>query len=113
MPKETVLEKQSLARWVNAQMAWLGLALKCPKTGGVSTLQADTGNDPRVGRFQFYHYQGSKKKITVSKGTLPELEVVPFVTEPAVRDGATLGWSEAEGRRGTGRAHGRSGPTSR
>ena len=43
----------ALAKWVNAELRKLGLALVCPKTRRPAILLADPGGVPGVGRFQF------------------------------------------------------------
>jgi len=49
-PHNTLVEKQELARWANAEMRSLGIAIHDKKTGDPASLRADTGG--KNGRFQ-------------------------------------------------------------
>lgn len=74
LPHATYEEKQSFAKWVNAELRSHDLALKCPKHRVACFLQADVGDDPEAGRFQFCHYEGPRL-VRVSRTSLPPLEV--------------------------------------
>ena len=74
IPWATYGEKQSLARWVNAELQRFGLAIHCPKTGLPAILLADPGDDPGRGRFQLDVITAAgRHKRTVSSVTLPRL----------------------------------------
>ncbi|MBX3316409.1 MAG: hypothetical protein KF902_06040 [Phycisphaeraceae bacterium] len=52
MPTGTYEQKKDMAAFVNAQARPFGLAVKCPRSGSPGILQANTGNNPAVGRFR-------------------------------------------------------------
>lgn len=93
MPQTTAREKQDLARWVNAQLRELGLALRCPKTGRPSVLISDVkegGSD--IGRFRFENRDENGAKVrTVTLQELPELQLMEDLprVEPLVE------WSQS------------------
>jgi hypothetical protein len=63
-PHQTLVEKQDLCRWANAELRNLDLAIVCPKTGRPAGLCADQGNNPSLGRFQIELIQGRRKTIS-------------------------------------------------
>lgn len=50
-PHETYEQKKSLARWVNAELRWFGLAIKSDRTDAPCLLVANTTKAPGDGRF--------------------------------------------------------------
>jgi len=78
MPMATYEDKKALAKWVNAELNDLGLALRCPKTGRPAWLLGHASGTPGVGRF---HYELSDPREghrrTVTSTALPHLELMP------------------------------------
>jgi len=76
MPAATYDDKRALAKWVNAELRKLGLALVCPKTRRPAILLADPGGIPGSGRFQFQSETPEGRKVRAySSATLPRLEL--------------------------------------
>lgn len=75
---DTLEQKREFAKWLNAELRHLDLALVCPKTGEVATLVPATSKTP-AGRFQF-ETKDSKghPKRTSSSVDLPPLKVIPI-----------------------------------
>ena len=80
-PKSTLEDKKKLGEWINAEVAQYGLAVECPNNPGLAVeVKGDTGNRPRVGRFQFLPLEGGDgRKQRVYREVLPELNFVPLV----------------------------------
>ena len=78
IPHETHEEKKALVLWLNAEMRRFGLAIRCPKTGRASLLQADHGRFPEQGRFQLDNVddEGIRHR-TLSFNELIPLELMP------------------------------------
>lgn len=77
VPKSTLQEKQELAKWVNAELRSLGLAVRCPKTGQAAMLRADPGHDEEHGRFQIALISNDlARKRTVSSPELFQLDLM-------------------------------------
>jgi hypothetical protein len=76
MPAASYDDKRALARWVNAELRRLGLALVCPKTRRPAVLLADPGGAAGVGRFQFQSEGPDGRKVRAySSATLPVVEL--------------------------------------
>lgn len=76
LPHSTYEEKKTLAKWVNAELRRVGLAIKCPKTGHPCLIVATTGNRPTVGRFVLdYTDEQGKRRHPISWSVLPQLEL--------------------------------------
>jgi len=103
IPHATLHEKQDLARFANAEMRCLGVAIRCPKTGLPAMLHANSGHDATKGRFQFSVIDHKPHPTrTVTSQTLPMLVLMPHFTrkEPLVDYWAkTLGHSQPGGKR--------------
>lgn len=78
LPQATYEEKKALAKWVNAEIRELGLAIRCPKTGLPGILRGHAGGIPGVGRFhvEVTDAQGVQRR-TVTSTTLPKLDLMP------------------------------------
>lgn len=85
-PHESLGEKQSLARWVNAELRELAIAIRCPKTGNPAILRVGPGDDAKVGRFQLELVGGKERarKRTISSKQLMDVQLRPaeFRREP-------------------------------
>lgn len=83
LPQHTYEEKKSVAKWLNAELRQLGLALRCPKTTKPAFLVAHPGGQPGFGRF---HLEVSgpdgKPHRTVTSAALPVLELMPDPVVP-------------------------------
>jgi hypothetical protein len=78
MPHETYEDKQKLVAWLKAELRRFGLAVKCPKTGRASLLQADVGRHPSRGRFQTDNVdENGKRERPMSFNELIPLEFIP------------------------------------
>jgi hypothetical protein len=78
IPHATYEEKKSLAKWVNTELRQLHLAIRCPKTGRPSLLQANPGSDPMIGRFRLdYMDDQGRRRTPISSIALPQLELIP------------------------------------
>jgi hypothetical protein len=78
MPQETYEDKKTLAKWINAELRRLGLAIKDPKTGKPCHLVGDSGNKPGIGRFMLNYTEDAGKLVhTVTSVTLPPLTLMP------------------------------------
>jgi hypothetical protein len=80
MPQATLEEKKALAKWLNAQLGAMGLAIRCPKSNSPAFVVADIGDNPRVGRFQLRvsdNGESSRSRTTLSRVELPRLEFTP------------------------------------
>ena len=76
LPRETIEEKQELAKVVNYEMNRLGLALRVPKTGECAFLGADTAGNPNKGEFHFGVRRGEKNTKSRCGEDLPKLELM-------------------------------------
>jgi hypothetical protein len=77
MPQTSYEDKKKLARWINAELRPVGLAIRCPKTGEPSWIIANVGHRADVGRFHFEHMDAEgKRQRTVTSNTLPILELM-------------------------------------
>jgi hypothetical protein len=78
MPHETVAEKSALATYVNRELHKLGLAIRCPRTGGPAILTGDARDDnDEVGRFRLLVRGDSfHRSRTVTSATLFDLELI-------------------------------------
>jgi hypothetical protein len=76
--QSTYEEKKVLANWVNSEMRGMGLALRCPKSGEPSIIQATIGHNPEVGKFRldYVDTDGRHRNQTVSV-QLPILDPMP------------------------------------
>jgi hypothetical protein len=100
LPQATYEEKHTVAKWINAELRPRGMALKCPNTDVASLVQAESGDYPEVGRFQFFHLEGGKQVRTASRTTLPDLELMPADLGLAPREEQEAGgWAAATNRR--------------
>lgn len=81
LPQGTYQEKKLLANWLNAEMRGMGLALRCPKSGQPSIIQATIGHNPEAGRFRldYIDAEGRHHNQTVSV-RLPQLDPMPDTT---------------------------------
>ncbi len=78
LPQATYDEKKTLAKWINAELRRVGLAIRCPKTGNPCLIVATTGHSPLVGRFVLdYTDSEGKRQHPVSSVTLPTLQLMP------------------------------------
>lgn len=78
MPQASYEDKKDLAKWVNAQLRALGLAVKDPKTGRPCHLVGSPGNRPDVGRFMLNHRDAGGRLVHgLTSVTLPHLELIP------------------------------------
>jgi hypothetical protein len=78
MPQSTYEEKKTLAKWVNAELRHLGLALRDPKTGKPCFLIGNAGNRPGSSRFLLDYVDDKGKRVRAHTSvTLPELELMP------------------------------------
>jgi hypothetical protein len=76
LPASSYDDKRALARWVNAELRRLGLAVVCPKTRRPAVLLADPGGVSGVGRFQFQSEGPDGRKVRAySSATLPVVEL--------------------------------------
>ena len=79
-PKGTLADKRALASRVNRDLRELGLAIRCPVTGGESILLADARDvhDEEGGRFRIEHRDdsGRKYRTAISSDEL-NLQLVP------------------------------------
>jgi hypothetical protein len=78
LPQSTYEEKKALAKWVNAELRELGLALRCPKTRRPAILRGNTVGHSDAGRFhlEITDERGIRRR-TVNSSTLPSLELCP------------------------------------
>jgi hypothetical protein len=74
MPQSTLEDKKSLAKWLNAEMRSLGIAIRCLKSGGPAYLQAAVGDDRLRGRFQVCLLEHPNHARTQSMQELTSLE---------------------------------------
>ena len=102
MPRETYEEKKEVARWVNQELRRFDLAIKCPKTGRPSSLCANQGNHPEIGRFSIEHTIDGKKHRPVNSPELMHLELM----EASPRREALSEWHARVGRPGGGAKRG-------
>jgi len=81
LPHGTYTEKKVLANWVNAEMRRMGLALRCPKSGQPSIIQATIGHNPEAGKFRldYIDAEGRHRNQTASV-QLPQLNPMPDTT---------------------------------
>jgi hypothetical protein len=81
LPQSTYHEKKVLANWVNSEMRGMGLALRCPKSGEPSIIQATVGHNPEAGKFRldYVDIDGRHRNQTVSV-RLPVLDPMPDTT---------------------------------
>lgn len=78
MPQESYGEKKSLAKWVNAELRALGLAIRDPKTGRPCLLVGDPGNRPEQGRFLLDYVDESGSRVhAMTSVALPPLVLMP------------------------------------
>ncbi|HKQ48575.1 MAG TPA: hypothetical protein VJZ71_10940 [Phycisphaerae bacterium] len=77
-PQRTYDEKKTLAKWVNAELRRIGLAIRCPRTGRPSLLLANAGGQPGIGRFHLEHTDAEgRRHRSVTSVALPELKLMP------------------------------------
>lgn len=77
MPHTTYDDKREVAKWLNAELRQLGLAIQCPKTGRPAFLVADPGGKPGIGRFQLeVTTETGKPHRSVSTASLPALTYI-------------------------------------
>jgi hypothetical protein len=70
--------KKTTAKYVNAELRRIGLAIRCPRTSEPTLLQAYPGNHPDEGRYRLdYTDAEGRRHHTVSWNTLPQLELMP------------------------------------
>ena len=81
MPKDSIADKSALASWVNHELHQLGLAIRCPRTGGPAILTADTRTpEDDAGRFRLEVRGVSPRRIrTLTSVQLFELEIMEDV----------------------------------
>jgi len=78
LPQASYEDKKTLAKWVNAELRQIGLAIRCPKTGKPCHILANKGHDPVRGRFQLeYTDIDGQRRRTVSSAELPALALMP------------------------------------
>ncbi|MEQ1728804.1 MAG: hypothetical protein ABL982_10515 [Vicinamibacterales bacterium] len=79
MASETLEHKQNVAKYVNAQLRPLGLAIECPKTKYAALLSAGPGHDPAHGRYRVVLIGSSNENRSTVAGLkeLPRLRLVP------------------------------------
>lgn len=104
-PHDSLEQKQQLARWTNAELRALGVAIRCPKTGEAAMLHAHSGNHPKRGRFQIGLIEvDSGRKKTVSS---PELLTLELMAHPMRREPLAEYWARrvsGNGDQGRGRS---------
>jgi len=78
LPQASCSEKQALAKWVNAELRELGLAIRCPKTGTPAYLMGSPVLPDQAGRFQLEIRQenSGRRHRTLSSVTLPHLTLM-------------------------------------
>jgi hypothetical protein len=77
-PQNTYEDKKALAKWINAQLRSLGLAIQDPKTGKPCHLVGSPGNRPGIGRFMLNITDESGRLVhSVTSVTLPHLQLIP------------------------------------
>jgi hypothetical protein len=78
MPKDSYEDKKAITRFVNAELRRFGMAIRCPKTGEPSTMQATpTANRVDFGRFTIRHRNADGKVVCgADTPTLPTLELI-------------------------------------
>ena len=91
MPHGTYDEKRELARWVNAELEPLGLAVQCPKTGLPAKLRGMAGHWRGIGRFGIEVSIDGKQKTPTVSDSLPELTL----TDAAPPREAEVNWQKA------------------
>jgi hypothetical protein len=78
MPNDSVEEKSALATWVNHELHELGLAIRCPSTGGTAILCVDARDeDDRRGRFRLSVRGHANRHKTLTSANLFDLELMP------------------------------------
>ena len=83
-PTPDIVSKRRLASWLNQELGWLRLAVKCPRTGNASRVEANSRpNKPNAGmyRFETIDSAGSKRTVRHYCDFLTELDVVPDTLE--------------------------------
>lgn len=91
MPQRTLEEKQTLCRWVNAELRSLKYSIKCPKTGLPAILHAVKGHKPDEGRFQIELLGGELGRRRTK--TFQVLFPLEFVAEPSRNEPLAQSWS--------------------
>jgi len=77
-PHETLQEKQEAARWINAELRSLGIAIRGPKTGEAALIHADPVPYNHSGRFQVLLTSTDLgRKRTFSSATPFKVELIP------------------------------------
>lgn len=77
LPQATYEDKKTVAKFVNAELRRFGLAIRSPRTGDPTLLQAYPGNHPDVGRYRLdYTDAEGHRHHAVSWTTLPRLELM-------------------------------------
>lgn len=77
MPQESYEDKKALARWLNAELRTLGLALRDEVTGRPCLLVGDPGNRPGLGRFVLDYLDDGRRVHAWTSVTLPPLRIMP------------------------------------
>lgn len=78
-PQATLQEKQDIARFTNAELRSMGLAITCPKTIRACVMHVDKGYRSDEGRFQLELVgKNSSRKRTVNSLALPYLTLTPY-----------------------------------
>jgi hypothetical protein len=77
MPHELLADKQALAKWLNAEMRALGIAVKCKKSNKPTFLRGAVGYDSVRGRFQLCNLNDRQSKYTWSSIELVSFEFMP------------------------------------
>ena len=78
MPHEKYEDKKRLAKWVNAELRRMGLAIRCPRTGIPCYLMGNPGGQPGFGRFLLeYTDEEGKRRHPLTSVTLPHLDLMP------------------------------------
>lgn len=71
-------QKAQFAKWLNSELRHAGLAIRCPKTGKPTFLEAVRDPVPERGRFRFDHMdKWGNHHYTLSRVELPALEFMP------------------------------------
>ena len=106
LPQDTYEDKKALARFVNAQLSPLGLAVRCPKTGMPSIIEADANDaSGKVSRFRYFARRPEGRRVrTVSNKELPVLELM----EDTPRGEGLVNWADKVQVRGESNSQGES-----
>lgn len=91
-PQGTLPQKQELARSSNEDLARLGLAIRCPKSGSPARLRGDRGYDSDRGRFQLCLLGNSNFRRTYSSNELFRLELIGDSSFQRSKEGRPISW---------------------